>query len=123
MRIGNGRLTLSSTSMAGSITSEPLWLGHIANYNLQMVFTGAPVGSFKLQISNDEGCIVGPTEQTRDFKVTNWTDMANSATAISAAGNFSYEVQNAGHLWVRLVYTPTSGTGTITSARFNVKGV
>jgi hypothetical protein len=123
MRIGNDEISLDGTNMAVNITSDPIYLGHIANYNLQIVFTGTPGGNFKLQISNDLGRPEAALEEDRDFQITNWTDMADSAQTISAAGNHSYEVQNAGHRWVRLVWTQTSSTGTITSARFNVKGV
>jgi hypothetical protein len=123
MRIANDELNLSGTNMAVSIESEPIWLGHIANYNIQLVFTGNPSGNFKLQISNDAGNPNAPKEADRNFKIENWTDMADSGQTISAAGNHSYEVQNAGHRWVRLVWTATSGSGTITSARFNAKGV
>jgi hypothetical protein len=123
MRIGNDTLTLDGTDMSVNITSEPLWLGHIANYNLQIVFTGTPGGNFKLQISNDAGNPQAAETEDRDFQIVNWTDMLDSAQTISAAGNHSYEVQNAGHRWVRLVWTQTGGSGTITSCRFNVKGV
>lgn len=123
MRIGNDTLNLSSTDMAADITSDPIWLGHIANYNLQLVFTGAPNGTFKLQISNDLGYPDSADEASRYVGLVNWTDMADSSQPISAAGNHSYEVQNAGHRWVRLIYTFASGTGTMTSYRFNVKGV
>lgn len=123
MRIANDPLTLSGTDMSIGITSDPIWLGHIANYSIQIVFTGTPVGSFKLQMSNDDGRITQPTIQTQDFGVINYTDIADSNQAISAAGNHAYTVENAGYRWVRLVYTPTSGSGTITVARFNIKGI
>lgn len=108
--------------MAADITSDPIWLQNIVNYNIQLVFTGVPVGSFKLQISNDLGNPEAVLQDNRDFQIVNWTDMADSNQAISAAGNHSYEVQNAGHRWVRLIWTFTSGTGTMTSYRFNAKG-
>lgn len=123
MRTGNDDLNLSGTSMAVSITSDPIWLGHIINYNIQVAFTGSPNGSFKLQVSNDAGRPEAAHEEDRNFGITHWTDMADSNQAIVAAGDHSYEVQAAGHRWVRLVWTPTSGTGTITSIRFSVKGV
>lgn len=109
--------------MANTITSDPIWLGHIANYSLQLVFTGSPTGTFKLQISNDLGRPTAGDDGDRDYGITNWTDMTNSSQTISAAGNHAYDVQNAGHRWVRLVYTPSGGSGTMTVYRFNAKGV
>lgn len=109
--------------MASNITSEPSWLGHISQYNIQLVFTGSPNGNFKLQVSNDAGRPSAANDTDRDFQITNWTDMADSTQAITAAGNHCYEVADAGHRWVRLVWTATSGSGTITSAIINGKGI
>jgi hypothetical protein len=126
MRIGNDDITLSGTSMAVDITSDPIWLGHIANYSIQIVFTGTPDGVFKLQLSNDEGNPSAAKEADRDFGIVNWTSIGGSSQIISAAGDLSYQVENAGYRWVRLVWEATSagsGTPTITSCRFNVKGI
>lgn len=123
MRIANENL-LSETlpDMVGSFNLRAAWLGHICNYSIQLVFTGSPVGAFKLQGSDDPG---GPnnTSGSQDANVTNWTDITSSSQAISAAGNIMWDVSNAGYNFVRVVYTVTSGTGTLTSARINVKGV
>lgn len=123
MRIANEAITLSSTDMSGSITGTAIYLGHICNYSIQLVFTGSPSGTFKLQCSNDAGNPNGAVPPSLSSGVTNWTDIAGSSQVISAAGDITYQVENAGYAWVRVVYTFTSGTGTITSARVNVKGV
>lgn len=124
MRIGNDEITIS-TNLAANQQSEPIWLGHIAYYSIQLVFTGTPDGVFKLQLSNDAGNPNAAQEADRDFKVTNWTDIGGSSQIISAAGDLAYQVENAGYRWVRLVWeatSPGSGTPTLTVARFNVKG-
>lgn len=124
MRIGNDNLQIDGVDMSVEITSEPLWLGHIVNYSLQFVFTGSPSGNFKLQCSNDAGNPnAGKEVPPADYEVVNYTDVADSAVTVSGAGNVTYDVQNAGYRWVRFVWTPTSGSGTLTSARFNIKGV
>jgi autotransporter adhesin len=74
-------------------------------------------------MSNDLGRPEAAKEDNRDFKISNWTDIADSAQTISASGDHAYQVENSGYRWVRLVWTQTSGSGTITSARFNCKGV
>jgi hypothetical protein len=122
MRIGNDSLNIG-TNLAVNQTSDPIYLGHIANYSIQLVFTGTPGGNFKLQCSNDMGNPSASKESDRDFQIENWTDVADSAQTISAAGNHTWDVQNAGYRWVRVVWTQTSGSGTLTSARFNVKGI
>ncbi len=122
MRIQNEALTLSGTDMRDDITSNPIWLGHIAYYSIQLVFTGTPNGSFKLQASND----IGSNEMNlANASITNWTDISGSATTVSAAGDLMFNAENAGYRWVRVVWTDsTSGNpSTLTSARFNVKGV
>ena len=122
MRIQNEDLTLSGTDMTSNITSDPIWLGHIAHFSIQVVFTGStPNGTFKLQASNDKGA---NDYRIASASVTNWTDISGSSQGITAAGDHMWNVQNCGYRWVRVVWTDSSSTaGTITVARFNVKGV
>lgn len=123
MRIGNDSMQSSATSMGASFNMNPVYLGHICNYALQLVFTGTPAGTFKLQCSNDPGRPIAPGKIPQSDTVENWTDIAGSSQTVSAAGNITWDVQNAGYTWVRVVYTRSSSTGSVTSARFNVKGV
>lgn len=125
MRIFNESLTLNSTSMSANITSDPIYLGHIGYYSIQLVYTGTPDGTFKLQLSNDMGSPQAAEQANEDFKIVNWTDIANTTVAVSAAGDLSYNVENAGYRWVRVVWTADSAgtTPVLTSARANGKGV
>lgn len=123
MRIANDDLIAAGTptDMSISIDSTPIWLGHIVNYSIQLVFTSNPNGTLKLQISDDEGNpSLPPTEQYNE--VTHWTDITGSSQAITASGDHTWDVANSGHRWVRFVWTHSSGNGTLTSARFNIKG-
>jgi len=123
MRIGNDDFIAAGTSsnMGASFNSTPVWLGHIVNYSIQLVFSNSPVGTLKLQVSNDEGNpSLAPTEQSEG--VTNWTDVTGSSQAISASGDHTWDVANTGSRWCRFVWTRSSGSGTLTSARFNIKG-
>lgn len=123
MRIFNDQLSFASTDLSSAQTSQAIYLGHIVDYAIQIFFTGTPGGNFKLQVSNDEGEIDSQTRLVQSRNVVNWTDVADSAFTVAAAGNVFWDVQNAGHRWVRVVWTATSGSGTITSARVNGKGV
>ena len=126
MRINNENLLSASgpVDMASSFTLVPIYLGHISNYAIQMTFTGAPTGTFKLQCSNDPGDPnVNPLDPKRWELVTHWTDIAGSSQAIAAAGDHTWQVQNAGYLWVRVVYTFASGTGSLVTSVANVKGI
>lgn len=125
MRISNEDLLLESgpVSLAASTELRPVYLGHIAQYAIQLVFTGTPGGNFKLQCSNDAGHPNAQSKSEQSEDVVNWTDIADSAQAISAAGNHTWNAENVGYLWVRVVWTQTSGTGSLTSARVMCKGV
>lgn len=89
------------------------------SWSIQAVWTGAPVGSFIIQISNDV-CAVEPGDNP-SANVVNWTTYTNSTVAVSGAGDFLWNSPpNAGYRWVRLFYTKSSGTGSVT-ATFNGK--
>lgn len=75
--------------------------------SMQAVYTGSPVGTLKVQVSNDN--------VPHQNQVTHWTDYTGSSVAISAAGNTLYNMSFVGYRWARLVYTKTSGTGSITA--------
>jgi len=125
MKVSNDSISFSSTDLSASRNSEPVNVQNVVNYAVQLVFTGTPAGNFKLQASCDEGQPAATTEAQRASGVVNWTDVADTATTVSAAGNLMYDVTNAGHNWFRVVYTAT-GAGTtpvLTSSRFNTKGV
>ena len=125
MRINNEDLLIAGpVDMTTSFELPPVYLGHICNYSIQLVFTGAPNGTYTLQCSNDPGNPnVRPLDPERYENVVNWTTITGSAQPILAAGDHTYQVQNAGYPWVRVVWTASSGSGSLTSARSNVKGV
>jgi len=127
MRINNEDLldvdgTRTTPAMASSFNLKPVYLGHICNFSIQLVFTGSPGGNFKLQMSNDLGRIDAASEAEQEASISHWTDIADSAQTISAAGDHAWQFENAGFRWVRVVWTATSGSGTLTHAVANVKG-
>jgi hypothetical protein len=125
MRIANENLIADTgaVSMGASFELRPVYLGHIAQYAIQLVFTGTPTGTLSLQCSNDPGHpnAQSITEQSTD--VVNWTDISGSSQVITAAGNHTWNAENIGYRWVRVVYTRVSSTGSLTSAVANLKGV
>lgn len=125
MRVANEDLLkgAASASLSADWASPPVWLGHIANYAIQLVFSSNPNGTFKLQASCDPVQQPTPTESTQTAKVVNWTDISNSSQVITASGNHMWAVENAGYNWVRVVFTRTSGSGVLNTARGYVKGV
>lgn len=124
MRINNENLLDESGPLDLSIAQNlsAVWLGHIAHYSIQLVYTGSPAGTFKLQASNDPGQI-NSTNSANQAPINNWTDIADSAVTVSGSGNNMWTVQNSGYNWVRVVWTASGGNGSLTIARANVKGV
>jgi hypothetical protein len=108
-------------NVVSGLTSQGYYVGHVTNYALQAVFTGAPVGILKIQISCDIGNpnASGPY---MDDNIVNWIDLPGASSSISGAGQVLLSLVDAGYSWVRVVYTPTSGTGNISVCQLNLKG-
>lgn len=102
MKFANEKI-ISQADMSTSFLSKAILLDQIYGFSFQAVFTGSPVGSFKLQASNDD--------VKNESDVTNWTDVADSSAAVSAAGDLTYNYEGCFFKWVRIVYTAGSGSG------------
>lgn len=110
MRIHNDSI-LAAGNMSGNLTSDSTPLDHIYGFAIQCVFTGSPVGTLKLQSSCD----------LPNTTPVNWTDVSGSEQSISAAGSHVWNFSGLFADWVRVVYTRTSGSGTL-NVRINMKG-
>jgi hypothetical protein len=126
MRVFNQpKIGLQGLTMNTTLNSSAISLKGIYGYAVQVVWTGTPNGSLKLQASSDAaGDQASPLNLTNT--VTNWSDVANSSTAITAAGNYMWNVSEVMYNWVRVVYTDSSGgssTAVITVSQINAKGV
>lgn len=114
MRINNNVIKTAAT--VGSFTTNPVALSQVIGYAVQVVFTGSPAGTLKLQASVDS--VDMPTTEP-----TNWTDIANSMVSITASGDTVYNVIDVFYTWMRVVYTNTSGTTGSVTVTVNTKGV
>jgi len=122
MRIAHCDLLQGSAITAANFTSEGYYLGHITNYAVQVVFTGSPVGVLKVQVSCDVGNPNAPFPHSDD-SVQNWVDLSGATANISGAGTVLMNLVDAGYSWARLAYIHTSGSGSITVAQLNLKGL
>lgn len=98
----------------------------VFGFYIQVIITGTPTGSFKLQSSGDpcsQGSLSTPLTAQAPSEAS-WTDVLNSSQSVSAAGNVSWNVDGAYFNWVRVVYTDTSsGASTATFiGRINTRG-
>ena len=100
-----------SGDMSSNINSLPVVLDETCTYNVHATFTGSPVGSIKLQGSNN------PT-------LLGWIDITGpgvtTVTPVTSSGTYMVNVEFAGYSQVQLIYTATSGTGTL-YAQINAK--
>ena len=108
-------------SLTASSNLAALWIGHAALVALHFVVTGTPVGTFKIQASCDVGNVNAQSLVNQSATVTNWVDVGTSV-AVSSAGSYFINVVDPGYHWLRVVYTATSSTGSLTVARCNTKG-
>jgi hypothetical protein len=108
MRVFEYQIT-TDQSMGGDYTSSPVYLNQIAMGSIEAVWTGSPVGEIKLQVSVNHkeaangGVAVAGT----------WTDYTNSEYSMTTAGSVVWNLSNIGYQYIRVVYTRTSGTGTL----------
>lgn len=99
MRVFEYTLLSAGDMSQATVTSNSQQLVQMAVASIQAVFTGSPVGTLKLQISNDN---------------SNWTDYTNSSVSVTTSGNFLWNLVSVGFQYVRVVYTKSSGTGSLT---------
>jgi hypothetical protein len=105
--LSNGDMSQSSLSSSYVIPNSVRSLIEQAwGFSIQAVWTGSPVGTLSLQSSADG---------------VNWDTIANSSQAINGAGHFTWNYTGAFFPYVQLVYSKTSGTGTL-NATLSYKG-
>lgn len=90
----------SAVSMGASFTTTRQCLDQTTSFAFQIVWSAGatPIGTFGLEASNDD---------------VNYVSIANSVLSVSGdTGNSLINVVDPGYLYVRGVYTRTSGDGT-----------
>jgi hypothetical protein len=95
---------VTNGSMTGNITSTAVDLVRTQQYSIQAVWSGSPVGTIQLNVSNDIGSCAN---------ASNWVTYTSSLQTVNGAGNFLWNVAYANYNCVEVVYTFTSGSGTL----------
>jgi hypothetical protein len=103
----------SSNSMTENLTSNSIDIRTVYGCSLQFKYTGAPVGTMTVEATDDE--IIPAVSQ-------NWVTVLNSSVAVSGTGDHIYNIAGLNTGFIRLRYTFTSGTGTLTG-KIVTKGV
>lgn len=107
MRSVEFTLLTAGDMSAATVTSSAENFNQAALGGIQAVWTGSPVGTLILQISNDN---------------VTFSDYTGSSTAVSGAGDFMWNLLDIGYQWIRVKYTRVSGTGSLT-VTLSYKGV
>lgn len=115
--INDNVVLFDAVTMGTDLESAPMNLYKIQGYAIQVTWTGSPTGTFKLQASSQKG-----TDEI-GTGVTRWDDISGASQATGgAAGSVMFNnTAVPGYNWVKLVYTRSSGTGTVT-ADYSAKG-
>lgn len=90
-----------------SITSSVTNLEFLDNIGVQLNFTGSPTGSIAIQVSADyvqdvNGRVLNPGH---------WVTIASAST--SGGSPIYFDIQMTSAPWMRVVYTKSSGSGTL----------
>lgn len=93
-----------------TLTSTPVNIQYLDNIVFQAIFTGSPVGIFSVQSS----LTYNQDANGNILNAGTWTALTlNPTPSIAAAGNLLIDMNQLSMPWIRLVYTKTSGTGTL----------
>lgn len=115
MKISNEAI-FSAVSLGASANSAAIDSSFVLSVSIQAVVSssaGSPVGTLKLQGSNDQPQTGGPS---------NWSDIASATVSVNDDGTYLIGKTDICHQYIRAVYTRTSGTGSMT-ARLKSIGV
>lgn len=110
---------ITNAAMTGNVSSIGLDINQLYLGSIQATYTGSPTGTIKVQVSDDIVAVAPGADPSAN--VVHWDDYTGSSTAVAGAGSITYNLSFTGYRWVRLVYTFTSGTGTL-NATFSGKG-
>lgn len=103
---------ISDGDAAFNNASRAFLFAYTSLISFQTVLTGTPVGTLKIQVSND---------LTDDYNsVVTWEDMADSSLAVSGATTHTYNLRDISTKWIRIVYIASSGNGTINSNFYSI---
>jgi len=100
------KLITTNGDMSGDVVSETVDLSKIDGYAIYASWTGSPVGSIKIRTAVND---------------SNFVDYPGSSTSVNGAGEALWEITTAFYDRVQVVYTRTSGSGTL-NIQINGKG-
>ena len=103
--------TITAASMGAGVTSAVTNIEYMDNIGIQLGFTGTPTGTFAVQVSAD----YAQDQFGNVSNAGNWValTLSPSPAASGSGDNIYIDLNQLSAPWVRVVYTRTSGTGTL----------
>lgn len=129
MRIANEKVWDNEAFEADTSYNSPaMWLGHMAGYNLQLIYalgSGTMEGTFKLQASSQY--VSEHFDRNNPPTIDDWTDVTDSSIAVTGldTDTLMWNVSDVFYRWVRVVFTADGGgsDAATVNMHFNAKGV
>lgn len=96
---------------SGNLVSNPTIINQLSIMSYSAVWTGTLVGTFSVEVSNDYSL----DASGKTFNAGTWSALTLSGSIAPAGspGNGFIDIFGTGAYAIRLVYTATSGAGTI----------
>lgn len=101
----------ANTSMASSVNGIPINAQQMSGLGFDISWTGSPVGTFGVQVSNTY--VQSPGGVVENPGSWNNIVLSTVPTAAGTPGSAFINVAEIQGLWLRLNYVATSGTGVL----------
>ena len=122
--MGYNSVFVSDLALNSSSVSSPQQIVDSNGYSIQLAFNqGTTSFSCEIEVSSDPYFVDNNPNLGMNTPI-NWDILANSSQTFTVNGTFTYNVDPAQYVWVRLVITDnSSGANTgVLQATINVKG-
>lgn len=121
LTMSDGSVLLDGYTSSATITSDGIYLARIKGFSctISCPSTGSPAGTVKLQGCNDKEA---NAERNDTTNLVHWFDVPLLTSAVSGASTIVLNDSQSMYRWVRMVYTPSGGSITIT-CRMQEKGI
>ena len=106
---------LNASSSSVSQIGSAIDVNQVVSASFQAVFGGSIGGTVKIQCSNDL-----PTNERQLFVPTNWSDIPNATSTITAGAGPAIVIGNMCFSYIRAVWTYSSGSATTVVVNMNV---
>jgi hypothetical protein len=106
-------ILLKNGDLSQAIATQGIDFSQLGMISIQAVYTGAPVGDLSIQVSDDVvpvGALGTGTNVDPAANVVNWTTIQETTVTLSAAGSFNWRDCAASYHWIRVIFTPSTGS-------------